>query len=451
MSTSTNDTHSVEDKKSGHQLVTEIIDNGQVSFQQVLVVVLCLVFNMLDGFDITAMAIVATSVGTELQLSADKLGWIFSFALAGMMVGAMGIAPLSDIIGRRKTIIMSLALVGVSILFTANASSLTEFIVLRFISGLGAGSMLACQATLASEYSPEKYRALSVSAVMAGYPLGALMTSVVAGYVMPEYGWRGMFWLGGGATLAMTTLAILFIPESLKYLFEQQPEGALNKVNKILVKLKRETLSAMPRVTQSSALKGGMVENVKALLSKDHRTKTLILWSSFFLCFATLYVLMSWIPKLVEDAGYSSEIGHSAFYWFNLGGVAGIFLSGILAIRYSLTNIICALLVGSAIGMAAFASVSVELQLMMIIIFGIGILQQGGFTGLYAAAAKAYPTEIRATGIGWCAGLGRTGAVIGPASAGYLIVAGFDMSAIFYTFAVPMAIGGLISYALKIK
>ncbi|MDG2088294.1 MAG: MFS transporter [Arenicellaceae bacterium] len=450
MGTSTNARQSVE-KRSGHQLVADIIDNGEVSFQQILVIVLCLIFNMVDGFDITTMAIVATSVSNELELSADKLGWIFSFALAGMVIGAMGIAPLSDIIGRRKIIIMSLLLVGVSILLTAKASSLTEFIVLRFISGLGAGSMLACQATLASEYSNEKFRALSVNIVVAGYPLGALMTAVVASYIMPDYGWRGIFWFGGGATVLMSITAMLFIPESLKYLFEQQPAGALKKVNKILVKLKRDTLSTLPSITKSTTAKGGMANNVKALLSVDHRTKTLILWSSFFLGFATLYVLMSWIPKLVEDAGYSAEIGRSAFFWFNLGGVVGIFISGTLAVRYSLTSVISALLVGSALAMAVFASVSAELKVMMLIIFGIGLLQQGGFTGLYAAAAKAYPTEIRATGIGWCAGLGRFGAVIGPATAGYMIAAGFDMSAIFYTFAVPMAVGGLFAYALKIK
>ena len=451
MSTSNEDTQSVEEIRSSQQLVADIIDNGQVSVQQILVIVLCLVFNMLDGFDITAMAIVATSVSNELGLSADKLGWIFSFALAGMMIGAMGIAPLSDIIGRRKTIIMSLLLVGVSILLTAKASSLTEFIVLRFVSGLGAGTMLACQATLASEYSSEKYRAISVNAVMAGYSLGALMTSVVAGYVMPEYGWRGMFWFGGGATVLMSITAILFIPESLKFLFEQQPTDALKKANKILIKLKRDTLSTLPGIAKSTTAKGGMANNVKALLSVDHRTRTLILWSTFFLGFATLYVLMSWIPKLVEDTGYSSEIGRSAFYWFNLGGVVGIFISGTLAIRYSLTSVISVLLVGSALAMVIFASVSVDLMVMMMIIFGIGLLQQGGFISLYAAAAKAYPTDIRATGIGWCAGLGRSGAIIGPATAGYLIAAGFDMAAIFYTFAVPMAIGGLISFALKIK
>ena len=146
----------IDGNQGSAALVAEVIDNGKVSAQQVLVVGLCLLFNMLDGFDITAMAIVATAVSDELQLTADLLGYIFSFALAGMMIGAMFLAPVSDYLGRRTLIILSIALVGVSILLTANATTLAEFLLLRFVSGLGAGAMLACQATLAAEYSPEK-------------------------------------------------------------------------------------------------------------------------------------------------------------------------------------------------------------------------------------------------------------------------------------------------------
>jgi MFS family permease len=101
--------------------------------------------------------------------------------------------------------------------------------------------------------------------------------------------------------------------------------------------------------------------------------------------------------------------------------------------------------------MVVFAIAPNQRNLLLVIIFIVGLLQQGGFTGLYSAAAKAYPTAIRTTGIGWSIGLGRLGAVIGPAMAGYLIVAGLDMSANFYIFAVPMAIGGLFAYRLHIR
>jgi benzoate transport len=437
---------------SSASLVAEVIDDGKASGQQFLVVGLCMLFNMIDGFDITAMAIVASSVATELELSADKLGWIFSFALAGMMAGAMVLAPFSDIIGRRKMIIASLTLVGISILFTANATSLTEFVILRFISGLGAGALLASQATLAAEYSPEKYRALSVTAVTVGYPAGAMMTSVIAGYVMPDYGWRGMFWLGGGATLVMAVVALLMIPESIKYLFERRPENALERVNKILTKLKKHTLDRLPDV-QRERTQGGtnIFGNMLKLLAPEHRVATLTLWATFFMCFSTLYFLMSWIPKLMEQSGHSVEAGRYAFFLFNFSAIIGVFTLGAAATRWKLSTLVSSFLFLSAVTMVIFAASPNKLNLLLSITFLMGFLQQGGFTGLYAVAAKVYPTEIRSTGIGWAIGLGRLGAVAGPLLAGYLIAAGLDMSANYYVFAVPMAIGGILAYRLHVK
>lgn len=436
---------------TSENLSHDVIDRGGVTTQQLLVVGLCMFFNMLDGFDITAMAVVAGAVSTELQLTPDKLGWIFSFALAGMMCGAMFLAPVSDIIGRRKLIIMAMVLIGVSIILTASASSLTEFVILRFVSGVGAGAMLASQAALASEYSPDKYKAFSVAAVTSGYPMGAMMTSVIAGYIMPDYGWRGMFWFGGLLTLSMVVVAWLFMPESLKFLFHRRPVDALERINRILRKLKKETLGEMPEVVEEHHTgQTGIVHGMLRLLHKDQRKTTLTLWTAFILCFSTLYFLMSWIPKLMEDSGFDAAAGRDAFFLFNLGGVIGIYLMGWMSTKWKLTNLICYLSLSSAVGMIIFALAPTKLNLLLSITLIIGILQQGGFTGLYGAAAKAYPTKIRSTGIGWSIGLGRLGAVIGPAVAGYLIAGGLDMSANYFIFAVPMAIGGIIAYRLHI-
>jgi benzoate transport len=437
---------------STRNLVAELIDNGRVSAQQMLVIGLCLVFNMLDGFDISAMAVVASAVSSELGLTPDRLGWIFSFALLGMVTGAMTLAPISDLVGRRIVIIVSIFLVGTTVVLTAYATSFVEFIALRFLAGLGAGAMLACQATLAAEYSPEKYRAFAVAAVTSGYPLGAMMTSVVAGMVMPDYGWRGMFLLGGGVTLAMAVLAWLLMPESLKYLFERRPDNALVRINRILVKLRKEPINSLPAPDAGAAsAKSGFVETLFKLLSPQHIRTTITLWTTFFLCFATLYFLMSWIPKLMVDSGHTAKTGNDAFFLFNLGGVIGIYLLGLLSTRWKLTNLVCLLLVSSAVGMAAFAMTPHQLSLQLALIFLVGLLQQGGFTGLYSAAAKAYTTDVRSTGIGWAIGLGRLGAVAGPAVAGYLIVAGLDMSQNFYVFAVPTAIGGFVAYRLHVR
>jgi MFS family permease len=317
---------------------------------------------------------------------------------------------------------------------------------------MGAGAMLACQATLAAEYSPDKYRAASVAAVTSGYPMGAMMTSVVAGFIMPEHGWQGMFWFGGIFTLAMGFVAWALIPESLKYLFQRRPENALQRVNKILRKLKKPTLTELPEVpAEKKGENSNFVEVMVKLLAPEHRTKTITLWAAFFLCISALYFLMSWIPKLMEDSGYSASVGQKAFFNFNLGGVIGIYILGWMSTRWKLSNLIFLMSIGAAAAMVTFAYAPDNLPLLMALILIIGILQQGGFTGFYAAASKVYPTEIRSTGIGWAIGLGRLGAVAGPAIAGYLLAAGFDMSANFIFFAIPMAIGGFIAYTLHVR
>ena len=127
---------SYAEAKSSAELVAEVIDRGSVSVQQIVVVVLCLLLNMLDGFDITAMAVTAHPIGQELGLSEDRLGFVFSFALAGMMIGAMVLAAVSDLIGRRKTILLSILLIGSTVFLTGYANSLWQLIVLRFVSGL---------------------------------------------------------------------------------------------------------------------------------------------------------------------------------------------------------------------------------------------------------------------------------------------------------------------------
>ena len=430
--------------------INEFIDNGSITSQQILVVSLCFIFNMLDGFDITAMAVVASPVSVDLALTPDLLGWIFSFALAGMMVGAMALAPIADIIGRRALIILSLMIVGISVIMTSKVESLTPFMLLRFISGMGAGALLASQASLAAEYSPNKYRALSVAIVTAGYPTGAMMTSVVAGYILPEYGWRMMFLFGGVVTVSMVIVAWLMIPESLKYLIEKKPNNALEKINKILLKLNAPSISELPPSNNDTEVTVSMIGNMRMLLSPKFRRLSLMLWTSFFCAFGTLYFLMSWIPKLMENAGYDMAVGRDAFLLFNLGGVIGIYLLGILSVKWKLTNLILNLSLVSAVSMIIFALVPNQLNILFILILVIGILQQSAFTGLYGVAAKAYPTEIRSTGVGWAIGLGRSGAVVGPAVAGYLILAGYDMSANFIFFALPMIVCGLIAYKLNV-
>lgn len=430
--------------------LSSLIDKGSVSALQITIIILCMILNMLDGFDITAMSIVNTAVASELQITPDRLGLLSSAALFGMACGAMFLAPLSDIFGRKRVILTSVLMISISIILTANTSSYASFFVLRIISGLGVGAMLASQAALAIEYSPERFKALSVTLVTSGYPLGGMFTAVIGDFIMPEYGWRGMFWFGGVLTLLMGILVFLVLPESLNYLSRRQPANALQKINKILQKLGKPVLAALPPLQEENT-QGSALGNFKTMFAEQYWRKTVLLWTTFLLCFSTLYFLFTWIPALMEFSGFTPETGRTAFFLFNLGGVIGIYMLGIISTTYKLSNIVCSFLFFAGLLLIAFAASPNEELILLTLVFLIGLLFQGGFTGLYAVAAKVYPADIRSTGVGWSIGLGRIGAVIGPGVAGFMIAAGLSMSVNFYIFAVPVVLAGIIAFRLHVR
>jgi len=159
---------------------------------------------------------------------------------------------------------------------------------------------------------------------------------------------------------------------------------------------------------------------------------------------------MSWIPKLVVMSGLSEADGVYASVAFNAGGVFGIITLGWLASIIGLSRLISIFLSMAAAGMVVFA-LSDGTQMLFYFLVAIGFMVQGGFTGLYAVAAKLYPTEIRTTGVGWAIGLGRFGAVVGPLVGGFLIAKDVSMAGNFLFFAVPLFVAGIIAYQLKLR
>ncbi len=428
-------------------LIREVFDQGRVTRIQLLVITISLLLNMLDGFDVTAMAFTVHSIGEQLHIAPDLLGLVFSTALAGMMAGAMLIAPWSDVIGRRKMILICVTTIGVSMCLTAYASSIWQLIVLRGITGLGVGSMLASLAAISSEYAPEKYRSLAVVTITAGYPLGATIGGFIAAPMMPVYGWESIFLAGGIATLLMGIAVYFWMPESPQFLLAKGGPRALPEINAILKRLHHPGLKELPEMEAGAHSDKA---NVFSLLTPERRNRTLILWTSFLFCFISLYFMMSWIPKLVVTAGLSESTGVYASVAFNGGAIIGIISLGWMSARIGLSNLIGIFLAGSAVFMMAFAYAE-GVKYLFPYLFVIGFLLQGGFVGLYAVAAKIYPTELRTTGVGWAIGLGRFGAVIGPYVGGVLIASGISMEVNFIIFAAPLLIGGFIAYILAVK
>ncbi|MGB5246490.1 MAG: MFS transporter [Woeseia sp.] len=419
------------------------IDAHRITGLQYAVFALCFLLNVLDGMDVLVIAFAAPALAAEWGIGPESLGVVFGAGTFGMVAGAMLLAPLADRLGRRTLILLSVLAVGSSVSLTGLCSGIEQLLVLRFLSGLGIGVLLASSATVAAEYAPDRKRNFVVGFVMSGYTIGAFGSGLVAAQVIPGYGWQAMFYIAGAATLATLPFLIWLLPESLDFLVRVRPRNALPKVNRILRRMALPALSSLPAA--------GSVEkaaNVPALLRGRRRTSTLMLWSAFFMSFATLYFLLSWIPKLAAATGITLELAIYAGAVFNLGAFFGICLQGWLSLTFGLQRTIAVFMFAAGGLLLLFGFVS-QAWLVLVMFGLIGFTVQGGFVGLYAVAARLYPAELRNTGIGWAIGLGRFGAVVGPIVAGYLIASGLGLVGNFTVFALPMLLAGALTLLIR--
>ena len=402
---------------------------------------LCFVLNMLDGADVLVVSFVAPVLTQEWAVTDAVFGLVFSSGLAGMTLGALLLAPYADIWGRKTLIWIATLIIASGMLASALTTSVEQLVALRFWTGLGIGSMLASIATLASEYAPERYRSFAVATATAGYPAGAALAGLAGAWIIPEFGWQGMFVLIGLGSAVMFPIILFGMPESVQFLLTRQPRNALARANKYLAAQGEQPISHLPSSTSSPAAR----PPIGRLLQSDLRLSTFLIWGAFFASFFTLYFLTSWIPRLAVEAGYplSTAINGSAL--FNLGAFIGLLSLAWISSRIEIGTLIAAFFLLSAAVMVAFGAKYSPVSVYFAGMIVIGFLIQGGFGGLYALAAKIYPTDAKTTGVGWSIGIGRLGAVAGPALGGVAISAGLGIFGSFALFAIPMVIAAVLT------
>lgn len=425
--------------------IRALIDESKLTGVQITVVAVCFFLNMLDGMDVLAISFAAPAIAEEWSISRQSLGIVFSAALVGMTVGALLLSPFTDVIGRRKMILISLVMISLGMLATSLANSILTLIVLRFLAGLGIGSMLASMTSMVSEYAPDRWRNVFILVLHASYSIGAIIIGFVAAYLLPIQGWRPLFIVAGCASAVGIPLVWLYLPESLDFLAKKQPERALEQINKVLTRMGHAVLESLPRRLEEGASMG-----LASVLGESFRQRTISLWLAFFMGFSTLYFLLSWVVTLALEAGLALENAIYAGVCLNLGAFFGSVSLGFLSNRFGLTRIIGAFFLLSAVFVIAYGTARVNVALVLILVFLLMFFVQGAFTGLYAVAARLYPTEIRTTGIGWAIGAGRLGAILGPIVAGLLLGAGVTISWTFVIYAVPMILGAVFVSRIRL-
>ena len=423
--------------------VAAVIGEAQLGRMQILVLTLCALAAILDGFDLQAIAFTGPVIAQEWDIEATALGVVFSAALAGMTFGALLVGMLGDRFGRKVAVGLSVATFGVFTLAIVSANSYTELLVYRFLAGLGIGGTIPSVTTLMAEYAPNRLRTMMIALMSIGIPIGGVLGGLLAAQIIPIWGWKSVFFVGGVFPLLLLPLIVLMLPESLHFLVTKGGQASnttiasiLNRINPVGQYQDSDTFVVPDVRLQGSPL--------KHLFGSSLIRSTLLLWTAFFINLLAMYFLMTWLPAILVESGFLISKAINVSVLFSLGGAIGGLILARLMARYgsrqmlTLFFLLDAFVCTVVIRLAGFAP-----SLLMLVIFLSGFLTISAQIGLNALAASIYPTDIRATGVGWALGIARVGAIAGPVLGGVLAALGLDIQGYFLIFGLVLMIAAI--------
>src|SRR6266566_4221823 len=416
------------------------------SFQKGIMVLIGGVVVM-DGFDVQAIGFVAPALTQDWHIDPTALGPIFGAGLLGMLFGSMLLSILSDRVGRRPVLVGSTVFFSLCMLATAAVESLQQLAFLRFLTGLGIGGVLANAVALASEYSPQRQRASLLMWISCGFTGGAIAGGLISATLIPWAGWRSVFIVGGILPLAIAVVMYWRLPESLLFLSLQKKDH--DKLGELLRRIApdadvgRDLHVASPEEVRGRGSLTKLFRDGRALM-------TLLLWLVSFTNLLNLFFLANWLPLLSTRMGFSSSTAVLMGTTLQLGGFIGAIFMGPLIDRLGYYRVLAPVFFMAWFAVAAIGQPGLPLALLYFIIFAAGICIVGAQPALNALASTLYPTEIRATGVGWSLGVGRAGAIVGPVVAAQLVALNWSSESLFLTASIPALLSSVVVIGLAI-
>jgi AAHS family 4-hydroxybenzoate transporter-like MFS transporter len=422
--------------------VGQILDEGRWSAYQKLLIFGTALTIILDGIDNQLLSYAVPHMATDWSIDdLKKFGTVQFVGPIGMLFGGLFGGMLGDRIGRRSALLLSVIAFAALTLAISAVNGIGMLALLRFLAGLGLGGAMPNAAALSSEYVPKRKRAFAVTLTIVCIPLGGFLAASLSGIVLPDYGWRALFLVGGIIPIILALILFKVLPESPRYLASQRkrwPELVV-LLNRLGHSLPPDVAFAESKVAETG--KSIQKASIRDLFVPAFRLDTLGLFGAFFFCLLANYVGIFWLPSMLTKLGFMATYPTTAGKYWNFGGVFGALFGAFLIQRLgsripmlgmSALSIVCAVVLALMRIDPSGASV------LMVMLVLLGGLMNAVQTTMYALAANVYPTSIRGTGIGTAVAVGR----IGNAMAGYVGPSAIAIGsyAYFGSFAVTMAL-----------
>jgi benzoate transport len=413
---------------------------------QIIAVAITIGLNGLDGFDVLAISFASPGIAAEWGINPAQLGFVLSMELIGMAVGSLVLGPLADRIGRRPLMLGCLTLMSVGMFMATTVKGVYDLALWRIITGLGIGGLLAAINAVAAEFSNLKRRHMCVSIMAIGYPIGAVLGGLVVAQLLKEQTWRSVFYFGGFCTVAFIPLVLAFVPESVHWLARKQPEGALEKINRILKRMGHTAITALPTISAEVRKRSAMDLFAPALIAT-----TILVAIGYFFHVTTFYFILKWIPKIVVNMGFAPSSAAGVLVWANVGGAVGGAVLGLLTLRFNVKGLTIGAMVLSSVMVVIFGRTPPDLQKLAFMVAAAGFFTNGAIVGMYAIFAQAFPTHVRAGGTGFGIGVGRGGSVLAPIIAGFLFNAGQSLPDVALVMAMGSLCAAIVVSFLKLR
>ena len=305
---------------------------------------------------------------------------------------------------------VAFGLLTVAVSFTNGVTMLT---VIRFFAGLGLGGAMPNAAALSSEYVPRRHRAAAVTLTIVCVPLGGTLAGFLGGQILPQWGWRVLFLVGGIVPLVLAAVLLKVLPESPRYLASQKLRWP--ELSALLRRLGHDVDRDATFVDPTERAVARV--SARELLEPEIRRDTLVLCAAFFFCLFSAYLGTNWVPAMLGGAHFDVGTSSYGLLAWNLGGVAFAVFAASVIMRGGSRLTMLTLAVGGVCGCVVLAIMPIDPQSTLTVFAMLAVT--GGFinatqTTMYALAAHVYPTSIRATGVGTAVAFGRIGGVLSP-------------------------------------